>query len=138
MRAELQAELAGGGGGGGGGGYGRGGGGGGSDAPLSILKALAEANSPLADPRQGINYTGRHRGMVNAAMSRINDSLSNVGSVQRRFVREARRANLNHGGFVKKAKNQVFKPLRKAAPGHQKSLAKKNVAAEYVRMWGLS
>lgn len=138
MRAELEAEIGGGGGGGGGGGYGRRSSSGSDDASLSILKALAEANSPLADPRSSINYTGRHGGMVNAALGQINDDLSNVGRVQRRFVRQARAKDLNHGGFVKKAKNQVFKPLRKAAPGYQKSLAKKNVSAEYVRMWGLS
>ncbi len=140
MRMELEAEIAAGGGGGGGGG-GRGGGGrggSGGDAPLSILKALAEANTPLADPRNSVNYTGRHRSMVNAAVGRINEDLSNVGNVQRRFIQQARKQGLNKGGFVKGAKQQVFKPLRKAAPAHQKAQAKRNVSRQYVEMWAQS
>jgi hypothetical protein len=135
MRAELEGQIAG---GGGGGGYGGGGGGGGGDAPLSILKALAEANTPLANPLNSVNYTGNHQGFVNKTLGRINDDLSNIGSVKRQFVNQARKKDLNHGGFVKRVKKQVFKPLRKAAPKYQQAKAKKNVAAEYVNMWGQS
>jgi hypothetical protein len=75
---------------------------------------------------------------VNATVGRINDDLSNVGSVQRRFVSQARKQGLNHGGFVRGVKKQVFKPLKKAAPSYQKAKAKKSVNANYVQMWAQS
>lgn len=133
MRAELEAQIAG---GGGSGGSGRSSGSG--DAPLGILKALAEANTPLANPLNSVNYSGNHAGFVNKALGRVNDDLSNVGGVQRRFVNAARKKDLNHGGFVKRVKKQVFKPLKKAAPGYQKAKAKQNVSRQYVEMWGQS
>lgn len=147
MRSELEIAIAesmmggsGGGGGGGGGGYGRSGygrsgSGGNDDAPLGILSALGAANTPLADPRATINYGGKNRGMVNKFTRRINDNLTNVGTVERKFVRAAENKGLNRGGFVKGVRRQVFQPLRKAAPKYQQSLSKRAAKRAYVEAW---
>jgi hypothetical protein len=137
MRAELEAQIAASTqGGGGGGGYG--GGGGGGDAPISVLQALARANTPIANPLTTTNYAGPNAGFVKKAIGRVNDDLSNIGGVQRRFVNQARKKGLNKDGFVKRVKKQVFKPLKKAAPGYQKAKAKQATDAAFVEMWGQS
>lgn len=132
-RAELTAQLSGGG-GGGGGGYG--GGGGSSSLPASILSALADANTPLADIRDGVSYGGRNQSVVNRFINSVNADGSNLGKQWREFKVGARANGLTGGGWLKGVKKNVYRPLKKNNASNNKARRTQAKSSELVRLYG--